>query len=125
MNSISLFVTAFVQGLLMSQIDAKTWALVAMFFFGLLAGLFGVSAAFQISSGSPERRPSAGRLALICILVALLFYPVLFGALEFEFHVVAKGNPGAQAGVLALVIAMGVCTLVSMVATLVVMGRSR
>jgi hypothetical protein len=97
----------------------------AMFFFGLLAALFGVGAAFQFSSNSTARRPSAGRLAVICIVVALLFYPALFAALEFEVHVVAKGNPGAQAGVLALVIAMGFCTLVSMLATLVLMARSR
>jgi hypothetical protein len=125
MNSMPHFVAEFIRGLLVAQLDAKAWALVAMFFFGLLAALFGVSAAFQISSESNARRPSAGRLAVICILVALLFYPVLFGALQFEFHVVAKGNPGAQAGVLALVIAMGLCTIVSMVATLVAMGRSR
>jgi hypothetical protein len=125
MNSIPLFVTPFVKALLVAQLDAKAWALVAMFFFGLLAALFGVGAAFQLSSDSPARRPSPGRITVICIVVALLFYPALFGALEFEFHVVAKGNPGAQAGVLALVIAMGVCTIVSMVATLVMMGRSR
>jgi uncharacterized membrane protein YwzB len=96
---------------------------VAPFFLVLLAALFGVGAAFRLSSASPARRPSIGRLAAICILVALLFYPAMFVALQFEFHVVVKGNPGAQGGVLALVIAIGVCTIVSMLATLALMRQ--
>lgn len=99
--------------------------IVATFFIGLLAALIGVKAALQLSSAAPARRPSASRQAIVCILVALLIYPVLYLAFLFEFHVVAKGNPGAQAGVLAMVIAMGFCGLASMFATLTLIARSK
>jgi hypothetical protein len=97
----------------------------ATFFLGLLAALLGMHAAFQLTAAAPGRRPSIGRLAAICILGSLLMYPALFLAMQFEFHVIEKGNPGAQGGVLAMIIAMGVCGLISMVATLMLMARSR
>jgi hypothetical protein len=111
MNVLSLFVATFFLGLRGPPLGLKVALLITAFFFGLLAALFGMKAAFQLSSASPARRPSTSRLAPICVLAALLIYPAFFAALQFEFHVVAKGNPGAQAGMLALVIAMGFCGL--------------
>jgi hypothetical protein len=98
---------------------------VLVFFFGLLASLFGVTGAFQLVSESPVRRPPVSRLAFVCFAGALLIYPTFFLAMRFEEVVVAKGNPGAQFGVLAMVLAMGICALASLLATLALIARSK
>jgi hypothetical protein len=108
------------------MVNMKYFALIVIpIFCGLLASLLGITGAFQLVSDSPVRRPPVSWLAAVCIVGALLIYPALFLALRFEDVVVAKGNPGAQFGVLALVLAMGFCALASLLATLALIARSK
>jgi hypothetical protein len=106
------------------MVNMKYFALIVVpIFCGLLASLLGVTGAFQLISNSPVRRPPVRWLAGVCVAGALLIYPALFLALRFEDVVIAKGNPGAQGGVLAFVLAMGFCTLASLSATLALIAR--
>jgi hypothetical protein len=108
------------------MVNMKYFALIVIpIFCGLLASLLGITGAFQLVSESPVRRPPVSRLVFVCVAGALLIYPAFFLAMRFEEVVVAKGNPGAQFGVLAMVLAMGICALASLLTTLALIARSK
>ena len=92
---------------------------------GLLGALVGHLWAKKYRPISPDRRLSFGSQALVIVLSALLVYPALPAAFWFEIQIISKGEQGAQAGILGLMIALGCCALASMIGTLVLIARSR
>jgi hypothetical protein len=99
--------------------------LIALFLMGLAAGGAGADWVNKSRSTSTGHPLSFGKQALVCLLSGLLMFPASYFALKFEFHVVSKGNPGAQGGVLSLIMALGFSWIAGAIGALWLTSRSR
>jgi hypothetical protein len=92
---------------------------------GLTAALVGILWAKKYRPNSPARRLSIGSQSLVIVVSTFVIYPALPVAMWFEIEIISKGDQGAQAGILGLMIALGCCALTSMLGTLLLIARSR
>jgi hypothetical protein len=95
----------------------------SVFLLALLAALFGIRMALEFSPAG-ARKPPQRRLAVVCIVAALVVFPAFFvvGRLVDRW---GEFSNGAQAGVGVMVIALGCSALAAMALTFVLVARRR